>query len=203
MDQDESPNGLLAAIEERARAERDAIIAEARSTARTVAERAEQERERMRAEALRRLERDLMLDAQRALGEARMKASEKRLRLKRKLLAEAYQIARQKLSRLSTADPDCYRAAFEALLREALGSGGTAESVEVRSGDASRCLPSLERADVESRTREVGSEPLTLVVCTRDGANRTDNSLWSRLARMEGREAEVAQILFGSLDAGP
>lgn len=201
--QDQGQRGLLSAIEERARAERESIIAEAHSAARGLAERAEQHRERMRAEALRRLERELRAEAQRALGEARMEDREARLRLKRRLLAEAYRRAREKLSRLAGADPDRYRAAFEALLLEAVAGSGAVDLVEVRSGDARDCAAHLKRMGLDMKTREIGSEPLTLVVCSGDGANRSDNGLWSRLARMESREAEVARILFGPGDANP
>ncbi len=205
----EPPDGLLSAMEERALAERESVLAEARTAARAIAERAEREVERRRAEALRRLDRELRGEAQRALGEARMEARAARLRLKRELLAEAYRRARERLSRLAGADPDCYASAFEALLTEAVASsrgGGDAPAVagpsgvEVRTGDARACAASLGRAGLESPAREIGDEPLTLVVISRDGASRTDNSLWSRLARMESREAEVARILFGPGD---
>jgi len=202
MSGDESHAGLLAAIEEQARAERESVLAEARAAARAIAERAEREAERRRAEALRRLDRELRGEAERALGEARMETRAARLRLKRELLTEAYRQARERLSRRAGADPDCYASAFEALLTEAVGSG-SADFVEVRAGDAMTCAASLARAGLDSRAREAGQEPLTLVVGSRDGANRADNSLWSRLARMEGREAEVARILFGPGDDRP
>ncbi len=203
MAEDQSPQGLLTAVEERARAERESIVAAARSTARAILERAELQRERMRAEALRRLERQLAVEAQRAHGEALMEERAASLQRKRQLLADAYRRARAELSRLAAPGSGRYRAAFEALLLEAVASCGAVDYVEVRSGDARDCAAHLKQMGLDSKTREVGSEPLTVVACARGGANRADNSLWSRLARMESQEAEVADILFGARSDSP
>ena len=172
MDQEQEPGQLFSAIEERAGEERARIRAEAEGRARVTLEEAEAEIQRLKAEALRGLERELASEAQRLVGEARMKGRGEGLQVKRRLLEEAFSRARAEVQRLcASADA---AAALEMLSAEASAAVGKPCSVEV---------------DVKKGS-VVASSP--------DGRRRADNSLLSRLDRAQSAfEAEVAGLLFG------
>jgi len=172
MDQEQEPGQLFSAIEERAGEERARIRAEAETRARLTLEEAEAEIQRLKAEALRGLERELASEAQRLVGEARMKARGEGLQLKRRLLEEAFARARAELQRLC-ASPEA-AGALEMLSAEASAAVGEPCSVDV---------------DVEK-----GS----VLAASSDGRRRADNGLFSRLERAQAAfEAEVAGLLFG------
>jgi vacuolar-type H+-ATPase subunit E/Vma4 len=172
MDQEQEPGQLFSAIEERAGEERARIRTEAETRARVTREEAEAEIQRIKDEALRGLERDLASEAQRLVGEARMKARGEGLQVKRRLLAEAFARARAEVERLC-ASPDA-AAAMEMLSQEAAAAVGEPCSVDV---------------DVKK-----GS----VLAASSDGKRRADNSLLSRLDRAQAAfEAEAAGLLFG------
>lgn len=172
MDQEQEPGQLFSAIEERAGEERARIRTEAETRARVTLEEAEAEIQRIKDEALRGLERDLASEAQRLVGEARMKARGEGLQVKRRLLAEAFARAREEVERLC-ASPDA-AAAMEMLSQEAAAAVGEPCSVDV---------------DVKK-----GS----VLAASSDGKRRADNSLLSRLDRAQAAfEAEAAGLLFG------
>jgi vacuolar-type H+-ATPase subunit E/Vma4 len=176
MDQEQEPGQLFSAIEERAREERARIRAEAETRARVTLEEADAEIQRLQAEAVRGLERELASEAQRLVGDARMKARSEGLQVKRRLLEEAFARARVEIERLR-ASPDA-AAALAMLSAEASAAVGEPCTVEV---DAAR-----------------GS----VVAASSDGRRRADNSLLSRLARAQAAyEAEVARLLFGHTPA--
>ncbi|MFI5367799.1 MAG: V-type ATP synthase subunit E [Spirochaetia bacterium] len=172
MDQEQEPGQLFSAIEERAGEERARIHEEAETRARVTLEEAEAEIQRLKAEALRGLEREMASEAQRLVGDARMKTRGEGLQVKRRLLAEAFARARTEVERLC-ASPNA-AAALEILSAEASAAVGEPCSVEV---------------DVKK-----GS----VVAVSSDGRRRADNSLLSRLNRAQAAfEAEVAGLLFG------
>ena len=172
MDQEQEPRQLFSAIEERAGEERARIRAEAETRARVTLEEADAEIRRFKAEAVRGLERELASEAQRLVGEARMKARGEGLQVKRRLLEDAFARARAEIERLC-ATPAA-RAALEMLSAEAAAAVGEPCTVEVDAGKGS------------------------VVAASSDGRRRADNSLLSRLDRAQAAcEAEVAGLLFG------
>jgi vacuolar-type H+-ATPase subunit E/Vma4 len=172
MDQEQEPGQLFSAIEERAGEERARIREEAETRARVTLEEADAEIERLKAEAIRGLERELASEAQRLVGEAWMKARGEGLQVKRRLLEEAFARTRAEIQ-LLCASPDA-AAALEMLSAEASAAVGEPCTVDV------------------DRTR--GS----VVAASPDGRRRADNSLLSRLDRAQAAyEAEVAGLLFG------
>jgi vacuolar-type H+-ATPase subunit E/Vma4 len=172
MDQEQEPRQLFSAIEERAGEERARIRAEAETRARVTLEEADAEIRRFKAEAVRGLERELASEAQRLVGEARMKARGEGLQVKRRLLEEAFARARAEVERLC-ASPSA-GAALEMLSAEAAAAVGEPCTVEVDAGKGS------------------------VVAASSDGRRRADNSLLSRLDRAQAAcEAEVAGLLFG------
>jgi vacuolar-type H+-ATPase subunit E/Vma4 len=171
MDQEQNPEQLFSAIEERAGEERARIRAEAETRVRVTLGETDAEIERLRAEAMRGLERELASEAQRLVGEARMTARGEGLQVKRRLLEEAFTRARAEIERLCSS-PDA-PAALEALSAEASAAVG------------------------EPCVVEVGRDKGSVVAASPDGRRRADNSLIARLGRAQtAYEAEVAGLLF-------
>jgi vacuolar-type H+-ATPase subunit E/Vma4 len=172
MGQEQEPEPLFSAIEERAGEERARIREEAETGARVTLEEADAEIERLKAEAIRGLERELASEAQRLVGEARMKARGEGLQVKRRLLEETFARARVEIERLC-ATPEA-AAALETLSAEASAAVGQP------------CV-----VDVDGKNGSV-------VAASSDGRRHADNSLRARLDRAQAvYEADVADLLFG------
>jgi vacuolar-type H+-ATPase subunit E/Vma4 len=175
MDEGRNSDGLFTAIGQQAERERNAVLAEAEARARDILARADAKAGRMRAEALKRLERELAVERERLLGEARMEIRNERLAVKRRLLAEAFGRARAELTPAAVRGGVLKALAAEALA--AAGEGGTVQTDDTH-------------ASVLARSR--------------DGRTRVDNSPLMRLARAEAvEEVEVARLLFGAQESAP
>ena len=197
MGQDPNAGGLFTAIEKSAEGERAVILAAAEAQAREIRARGQAEGERRKAEALRRLEKQLLGEEQRILGEARMEARGEKLLAKRRCIAEAFRRAREEILRLCASD--AYPAALERLVEEAIAAAGEAEALEVREADAAAGRAKLAAMGAHLSVRGVAGNPGTVVALARDGRVRVDNSLLARLARAEtGDESVVARHLFGA-----
>jgi vacuolar-type H+-ATPase subunit E/Vma4 len=174
MDQETGPDTLFGALDRRGEEERRAIRGDAESRCRQVLAEADARIEALKAEATRALERELAGDRQRLMGEARMKARAEGLRVKRRLIAEAFARAGKEIERLR-ASPRADEA-LKSLAAEAAAAVGQPCTVETSQAEG------------------------TAVASSPDGSRRADNSLSSRLKRAQVvDESEVARTLFGKL----
>jgi vacuolar-type H+-ATPase subunit E/Vma4 len=177
MGQEADPGRLFGAIEERAGEERARIAAAAEARVREIQAGADTRIDLLKAEAGRGLDKELLAEAQRLLGEARMKARGEALQLKRRILAEAFARARTEIERLR-ATPAC-PAILKKLSAEAAAAVGEPCAVEV--------------------DREKG----TVAAASPDGMRRADNSLLVRVRKVETvYESEIARALFGNQGTG-
>jgi vacuolar-type H+-ATPase subunit E/Vma4 len=167
------PGRLFAALEGRAREERDRIEAEAAERASGILADAARDVERIRTQARLDLRRQLVIEGKRLAGEARLRVRMERLHAKRALLAEVFAGASAEIERLRAGRG--YRAALDALAAQARASIGEPCSVEV--------------------SEENGS----VVATSTDGKRRADNGIAARI-RAAGivAEPEVAKLLFGA-----
>ena len=162
------PAPLIGALEEQASQERDRLVAEARVRAGAILSAADEEIERIRAQALRGLDKELVVERQRVLGEATMRARTERLRLKRRLLGEAFGQARQEITRRAGL-PGAETALAKLAAEAASAVGGP-------------CDTRVEKGIVTATSK--------------DGRKSADNSLEARLARAEkSLEIEAARML--------
>jgi vacuolar-type H+-ATPase subunit E/Vma4 len=177
MGSEADPRALIGAIEERAAAERERLIAEAEARAGEIRAAAETECERLKAEAAAGLEKELAAEEQRLIGEARMRARARGLESRRRLLEEAFQRARKEIDLLK-AGPGL-AATLAALAEEARAAVGEPCAV-----------------DVAEDGRVTATSP--------DGNRRAENSLDGRLLRATtAAEHLVAERLFGGTGAVP
>jgi vacuolar-type H+-ATPase subunit E/Vma4 len=174
MDQEQGPDTLFGAIDRRGEEERRAIRGDAETRCRQILAEADSRIEALKAEAMRALERELAGDRQRLLGEARMKARAEGLRVKRRLIAEAFARAGKEIER-RRASPEAEEA-LKSLAAEAAAAVG------------------------QPCTVETSPEEGTAVAFSPDGSRRADNSLASRLKRaLIVDESDVAHRLFTQL----
>ena len=164
---------LIDAMERQASEERKRIRAEAETRAAATLAEADVEAERLKADALHALEKELAVERQRIVGDSVMRARTERLRVKRRLLAEVFRRAAAEVARRGAGE-DERRAALDAL------------GAEARTAVGEPCQLSL--------------DPVSgaVTAASPDGRRRVDNGLPARLARAETyAERDVARILFG------
>jgi vacuolar-type H+-ATPase subunit E/Vma4 len=172
MDEKPEAGTLFDTIEKRAAEEREAIRAEAEARAREIEAGARERIQRLKAEGMASLERTLASDAQRLLGEARVKGGREALQMKRRLLEEVFQSAGAEVERCS-ASPGS-DTAFALLAEEAAAAVGQPCTLELRPAEG------IVRA------------------ASPDGRRQADNSPRARLARAQSiLESDVARLLFG------
>jgi vacuolar-type H+-ATPase subunit E/Vma4 len=178
MGSEPGPGALLGAIEERAAEERARLIAEAEARAKEIRAAAEAECERMKAEAMAGLERELAVEQQRLLGEARMRARAQSLASRRRFLEEAFQKAEKEIA-LRRSGPGA-AAAMTALAEEARAAVGEPCTIDVSAKDG------------------------RVTATSADGRRRVGNSLEGRLSRAQAAaEHLVAARLFGVAGGSP
>ncbi len=176
MAQETTTGSLIDAMERQAGDERQRIRSEAEARAGEVLGAADAECERLKAEALYALDKDLVVERQRVVGEAIMQARAERLRMKRRILAEVFRRAREEVDR-RVAEAG-YPAALALLAAEARAAAGEPCDVTIRAEDG------------------------TVTALSPDGRRRVDNGLSARLRRAETyAEHEVARRLFGAAGA--
>ena len=122
------------------------------------------------------------------------------LELKRKLLDETFQTARAKQRNMMTGN--VYARCIAKLIEEAVATVGDEVRVSVAESDRQICRDVLDRMGV-SGTVDVADEPGTIIVTSRQGRKRVDNSLSTRIARAESlMQDQVARILFDKSGSG-
>ena len=201
---DESVDALRQAIMSQARAEAEEIIDESKVQAQDLLQEAEHEAERERADILERAREKAETIRAEAVGEADIAAHQLQLKKREQLLDGVFQDARDELWSVVTW-PD-YEDLLHRLTREALEHLGADEAVvrfdaqtqETLGDELSDLLHTLEQElEVELRMGEPLPDTTGVVAMTADGHRRYDNSLQTRLRRMEpSLRAPVYHILM-------
>jgi vacuolar-type H+-ATPase subunit E/Vma4 len=177
MAHEKTPGALLSAMERQAAEERARILAEAQARVDATLAAAEAESSRLKEEALRVLQKDLLVERERLRGEAVMKVRAERLRVKRRLLAEAFRLAGEEIERRKAAD-------------------GCAAALDLLAAEA--------RAVVgEPCDTTVNAEAGTVLAVSPDGRRRVENGFSARLRKAQASEEhEVARRLFRATNGG-
>jgi vacuolar-type H+-ATPase subunit E/Vma4 len=175
MAHEKTPSALLSAMEKQAAEERARIRADAQVKADAVLAAADAECARLKEEALEILSNDLYVERERLLGEAVMKVRAERLRMKRRLLSEAFRLAGEEIERRR-------------------GGDGCAAALDLLAAEA--------RAVVgEPCDAAVNADEGAVLVTSPDGRRRVDNGLSARLRKAQtSEEHEVARRLFRATD---
>jgi V/A-type H+/Na+-transporting ATPase subunit E len=170
------PDRLFGAIDQRAEEERRTIRTEAEGRARQILAEADARIEALKAEAMRALEKEMAGHRQRLHGDARMKARGEALQVKRRLLAEAFELAGAEIERRR-------------------GSPAEAEMMRALAAEAAAAVG-------EPCAVRTSAEDGTVTATSTDGSRGADNGFASRLRRAKVvDESEVARRLFGKRGA--
>ena len=198
---DEDSDALLKAVHRQAEAEKAEILSQGRAEAQEICARAEAEIKKLEAEALRQADRELVAGKDRLLGQARMDKRNSLHCAKGKVLRDVFQQAGRDI--LTLRDGDGYRGILLALIGEAVGALGPGACVVVAKSDKGFCEGIAEELGGDCTIKASADDPGTVIATSADGRRRTDNSLYSRLARVEAlSKHDVAAVLFGREVAG-
>ena len=186
---------LVAEISKEAESERERILAAALKRSQEFGAATEAQLRRLAEDNARRLAARLAMERERIDGGIKVEEGRRRLEAMREGLDAAFGRARTRLAELC-ASPR-YAEAFAQLLREALAAIGDPGEIVVARLDEERCRALLAELGIDARVRAEGDEPGTVVVTARDGQRTVDNSIATRLARLQQmREEEIARVLF-------
>lgn len=189
---------LIVEIGKEAEAQKAQILAEARERARAVLEAADAKIAAATADAERSMEKRARIDADRLLGDVHLAAAAERLRARREAFQEAVTAAGERIQAKVRSSGAASRDALRALLEEALSKVPGEACVRVSSAEREACVHELEALGRPCEIETANTEPGTVIVTSKDGRRRVDNSLGVRLERAARSQEElIAARLFG------
>jgi V/A-type H+-transporting ATPase subunit E len=200
--EDENIEALSRAILRDARAEAEEIHEDGRTKAEAIRQRAQLEAEAERKAILERAQQDAERLRSQAVATAQLKARTSQLEHREKLLDKVFDAARGRLSSLQK------RADFSQVAEKLLSEGISqlnATSVDVRADAATQSaldVKTLERVSKQLNAKIAMGKALEtgtgIVVDTSDGRLHYDNTLETRLNRLQGvLRSAVYQVLMG------
>jgi V/A-type H+-transporting ATPase subunit E len=193
---------LSRAVMSEAHAEAEQILSDARTKADGIRQRAQERAAAVRNEILERVSQEAERIHSRAIASAQLKARTLQLEQREKLLDHVFEAARQQLPTVQQWTD--YGQIARYLLREALIHLGAA-SAQIRADEATRRLLTGQMLDEISKELKMQlrvTEPLKqgtgIIVETVDGRLRYDNTLETRLSRLQNTlRSPVYHILMG------
>lgn len=196
---DETSEALFTAVRHQAEAEKQEIFAKARQEADCLQAQADAEIARLKAEAVSRANKELLLETDRLLGRARMDKGLSLLRAKRGLLQEAFEQARREIQALPHGDG--YQGTLQALIAEAIEIAGDNAELTIAKSEKDLCKTAVAEMGFSCSLKPSDHPPGTVIATSGDGHRRIDNSLYTRLRTAEMlRRHEIAALLFGRRD---
>jgi len=194
-------DALLAVMRRQAKAECDEVLSHAQAEAREALARADAEVEAMTAKAMAEVKRQLAIELERSLGQARIDRLNELLVVKRKLIRQAFEQAGQTIGAMR--DPAECRRVLGALIVEAVAAAGKDAEVSVARDQAELCRQAAAERAIACILRPIDGPPGTVIAATPDHGLQVDNSLATRLARAEALMiCDVSAVLFASRPAG-
>jgi vacuolar-type H+-ATPase subunit E/Vma4 len=199
---DEDIKALSRAVISDARGDAEQNLAEAKAKAEGIRKRAEEDAAAERTRILQKASQEAGRLRGQAIASAQLKARTTELEQREKLLEQVFGTARQQLSSVQKSTD--YEKTALRLLNEALVQLG-ADKVKVRADATTQQLFSpavLERVSKELNIQVKLGEPLKqgtgVIVETEDGRRQYDNTLETRLARLQGTlRSPVFHLLMG------
>jgi len=193
---------LSRAVLSEARAEAEQILSDARAKAQAIGQRGQERAAAERTEILERASEEAERIRSRAIASTQLKARTLQLEQREKLLVGVFEAARQQLHTVPQWTD--YGQIAQHLLREALIHLG-ATSAQIRADETTQRLLTGEVLNEISKELQLTlrvTEPLTqgtgVIVETMDGRLRYDNTLETRLDRMQNTlRSSVHHILVG------
>jgi vacuolar-type H+-ATPase subunit E/Vma4 len=199
---EESIKALSRAVQDEARAEADQVLADAKAKAEAIGQHAQEQAAAERTEILERGSADAARIRSQAIATAQLKARTLQLERREKLLDSVFEVARQQLPTVQQWTD--YGQIARRLLREALVLLGAA-AVRVRADEQTRAL--LTDPVLAEISKELGvqvqfgallEQGTGVIVETADGHRQVDNTLETRLSRLQDAlRSPVYHLLMG------
>jgi vacuolar-type H+-ATPase subunit E/Vma4 len=199
---EESIKALSRAVQDEARAEADQVLADAKAKAEAIGQHAQEQAAAERAEILERASADAARIRSQAIATAQLKARTLQLERREKLLDSVFAAARQQLPTVQQWTD--YGQIARRLLQEPLTLLG-ADTAQVRADERTRSL--LTDPVLAEITKDLGvqmqlgallEQGTGVIVETTDGHRQVDNTLETRLSRLqEALRSPVYHLLTG------
>ncbi len=198
----ESIKALSRAVQDEARTEADQVVADAKAKAEAIGQRAQEQAAAERAEILEHASADAERIRSQAIATAQLKARTLQLERREKLLDSVFAAARQQVPTVQQWTD--YGQIARHLLQEALTLLGT-DAAQVRADEGTRAVltdPVLAEISKELGVQLQFGAPLEqgtgVIVETTDGHRQVDNTLETRLSRLQDAlRAPVYHLLTG------
>ena len=195
MDRSRNEDKLLLAMDQQAARDREAILRDAQTLVREIEAQNQAAIERVQARIRIEADRTLRLERERLEGQSLVEFRRARQDIQTRLLQQVFRQARRELTALSKSPQ--YRDILAGLIAEALALTGPDAHVEVAAAEEKLCRDVIKQQALACSLQAAQVEPGTVRVVAADGARRVDNSLQTRLDRVESLcRHEVAALLF-------
>lgn len=200
MRHQEEQDKLLQAIRAEAALERDAILAKAQLQIDEIEAQTRDETEQIHAQIEAKVRQSLQLERDRLAGQSQAACRLTLQASRMRWIEKAFDEARQTI--LAMSESPQYPGILGALIVEALDVVGHDGQVSVAASEVKSCRTWLGRQGVSCDLQGIESGPGTVLAATTDGTRRVDNSLMTRLSRVESLcRHQVAAILFEDVPA--
>ena len=204
MGHNDNYDKLLQAVSQQAALDREKVLSEAQEKVRQIEAQTQAEIEQIQGRIEAESQREIRLEKDRALGRSRMAFRLARQSVRVRLLKQAFDQARAEMDRLPQSPQ--YGDILGALIAEALTTVGPESLIKVAACDEKLCRAWIGRHKLSCTIQTIQAEPGTVLAFAANGDRQVDNSLSTRLSRVESLcQQDVAAVLFQDVaeDRGP
>ncbi len=195
IDDSQNVDALLGSMREKAESEREQILRDAAARKQSILESADRDAERIKAEAVRAVDREVEVTIAGKTGTVRMETRARRVNATHESVEAVFTRARELVEGLSDAE---YQKVLSGLIREAVSfipDGGT---LRVRKEDLEVAKRTAAEVSGEWEVEVVDAPRGTVVATDQANTRRADNSFHTRLSRAESAlRDEVSRELLG------
>lgn len=195
MGQDDNYDKLLQAVSQQAALDREKVLAEAKESVRQIEAQTRVEIEQIQSNIQAEAQREIRLEKDRLLGRSQMAFRLTRQSARVRLLKQAFAQAKKAVAALPKSPQ--YRDILGALMTEALAITGPDSRITVSVSEEKLCRAWLGQQKLSCQIQAIDAEPGTVLAVSAQGDRRVDNSLVTRLARVESLcQQDIAVVLF-------
>jgi vacuolar-type H+-ATPase subunit E/Vma4 len=195
MGHDDNYDKLLQSVSKQATLDREKVLAEAKETVRQIEAQTQAEIGQIRNEIEAEAQREIRLEKDRLLGQSQMAFRLARQSSRVRLLRQAFAQAKKDVAALPQSPQ--YPAILGALIAEALAITGPDSLIKVAASEEKLCRAWIGQQKLSCQMQAIQAESGTVLAFAAQGDRQADNSLATRLARVESLcQQDVAVILF-------
>ncbi len=195
MEQDDNYNRLLQAVSKKAALDRETILAEAKAQVKEIEAQTRDELDQIQGQIRAEADRAILLEKDRLLGQSQMASRLVRQSARVRLLERAFAEAHKAMAALPKSP--AYSDILGGLIAETLAFVGPDATIKVAASEETLCREWINKHKLTCQLDGINAEPGTVVALAKEGDREMDNSLATRLARVESLyQQDVAVTLF-------